>query len=148
MKQLLFPQLLFGIVLMATPASGKIGWTLDESKKAYGPIRETYGLQSKTHFPDYVFTKDGLEITVTIDDGRVAQIGLSPKQPYTEMEVQKCLKRFSTSKDWRDTPHTDKVTTRRFPAFLAHPTHGYYKTKNESLFAMTKKDWVGERPFL
>jgi hypothetical protein len=134
-------------VALLSPAQAKIGWTLQQCISEYGPVVEKYG-DDNTSLPEYEFLKDGIDVTVSMIDDRVAQITISPAKPFSDAQIVEALKHYSGKADWEQRPATEKETTDKFSGFTADgKTHRYYRTADKSLYGFVKTDWVGSRPF-
>jgi hypothetical protein len=136
----------FGTALLS-PASAKIGWSLEQCVAEYGVVVEKHG-DNEVSFPEYVFLKDGIDVTVIMIDERVARITISPQKAFTDPQVLQTLRHYSGKPTWEQRPATEKETTEKISEFTANEkTHKYYCTPDKSLYGFVKTNWVGNRPF-
>ena len=136
--------LLFASVL--SPLSAKIGWTLDQCIKEYGKVIQKYG-DDDTSLPEYEFLVGQTDVTVIMMNGKVAQVTISPKNPFGKNQIRDALNFYSEYSDWEMRPYTDSSVSGKISGFLPSDTDEYFISPKSGLLAMVKKDWVGSRPF-
>lgn len=134
------------VCMLATSAHSKIGWTLDECVKEYGPIVEKYGDNDQS-LPEYEFLKDNVDVTVIMINGRVAKITISPPKPFSKQMVVQTLQNYSSERVWHQRPHTEKETTAQFLFTPSPGHHEYYRTPDAKLYGFVNSNWVGDRPY-
>jgi len=129
------------MIAFAVPfaASAQIGATLDDCKKQFGAVIDTYRYD-EGRGTEYEFHVDSYEVLVVPLHDRVARITISSKTPFDERTVAALLAQYSRIDRWKPHPEKTKAVTSAFPALIADfPGWRFFTTDDNTLYAVLYK---------
>jgi hypothetical protein len=136
------------MIAIALPvvASAQIGSTLEDCKKQFGTVLDTYRY-GEGRATEYEFRSAALEILVVPLHDRIARITISSKTPLADTAVSALLAQYSRNDHWKPHPEKTKAVTGAFPALIADfPEWRFFTTDDGSLYAaLYKMDFISMR---